>query len=82
MDAIGLRELRQDASAFVRRAEAGEEIVITVSGREAARLVPSHPTPWRTWDDISDLFRGTSDPDWADDRELIDGSLHDPWADQ
>jgi prevent-host-death family protein len=38
---VGLRELRQDASRLVRRAEAGELIEVTVQGRPAARLVPA-----------------------------------------
>ncbi len=79
MESIGLRELRQDASGLVRRVEAGEEIVITVSGRPSARLVPARPTRWRTWSDVVDLFDGPADPDWAADRERVDGSLRDPW---
>jgi prevent-host-death family protein len=37
---IGVRELRARLAGFVRRAEAGESIVITVSGRPAAVLGP------------------------------------------
>lgn len=77
---VGIRELRQDASGLVRRVEAGEEITITVSGRPSARLVPPRPTQWRMWADVADLFLGTPDPDWADDRELLDGAVRDPWA--
>ena len=80
MDAVGLRELRQDASELVRRVEAGEEITITVSGRVTARLVPARPTQWRTWADIADLFRGPADPDWQRDRDLVDDSMIDPWS--
>ncbi|MGW7681893.1 type II toxin-antitoxin system Phd/YefM family antitoxin [Kribbella sp. NPDC054772] len=39
MDTFGLRELRQHASDPVRRAEAGDHLVITVSGRPAAVLL-------------------------------------------
>jgi prevent-host-death family protein len=77
---IGLRELRQNASDLVRRAEAGEEIEITVSGRPSARLVPIRPRAWRSYDEIADLFAGRPDPDWAKDRELIDQTLRDPWT--
>jgi prevent-host-death family protein len=38
--AVGIRELRHDASALIRRVEAGETIDVTVQGRPAARLVP------------------------------------------
>ena len=78
---VGLRELRQNASELVRRAEAGEEIEITVSGRPGARLVPIRPRAWRTYDEIADLFSGRPDPDWETDRDRIDQALRDPWAD-
>jgi prevent-host-death family protein len=80
MAVVGLRELRQDASELVRRVEAGEEMVINVSGREAARLVPATPRSWRRWNEIADLFAGPADEAWASDRELIDGDLVDPWS--
>lgn len=79
MDVVGLRELRQNASELLRRVEAGEEVTITVSGRPSAKLVAVEPKTWRRWDDISDLFRGTSDPDWAADRDRVDQELRDPW---
>lgn len=77
---VGLRELRQNASELVRRAEAGEEIEITVSGRPGARLVPIRPRTWRTYDEIADLFAGHPDPDWETDRDRINQELRDPWA--
>jgi prevent-host-death family protein len=80
MAVVGLRELRQDASELVRRVEAGEEMVITVSGREAARLVPATPRSWRRWNEIADLFTGPADEAWASDRELVDAGLVDPWS--
>lgn len=80
MSEVGLRELRQSASELVRRVEAGEEITITVSGRPSARLVPARPTPWRSWAEIADLFRGPADASWEQDRSLLDTDLRDPWA--
>lgn len=65
---VDLAELRQNASELVRRAQAGEEITITVSGRTSARLVPADPTHWRRWDEIADLFGGSTDPDWQHNR--------------
>ncbi len=79
MAAVGLRELRQDASELVRRVEDGEEIDITVSGRLAARLVPAAPKRWQRWEDIADAFRGRSDPDWERDRNLIGPAVVNPW---
>lgn len=79
MKSVGLRELRQDASDLVRRVEAGEEIDITVSGRLAARIVPASPRRWQRWENVADAFAGRADPDWENDRELIDQSIVDPW---
>ena len=82
MKSVGLRELRQDASDLVRRVQAGEEITITVSGRPSARLIPAHANQWRSWTEIAELLRGPEDPDWQQDRQLLDDQLRDPWADQ
>jgi prevent-host-death family protein len=80
MDALGLRELRQNASDLVRRAEAGEHLVITVSGRPAAVLGPAERDHWRQYDDVADVLRVRTDEDWATDRDLVDHDLRDPWA--
>lgn len=72
--------MRQNASELVRRAEAGEQLMITVAGRPAAVLGPVSPRAWRRWDDVADLFTGEADLDWATDRDLIDQDLVDPWT--
>ena len=77
---VGLRELRQNASELVRRAEAGEEVEITVAGRPSVRLVAIRPRAWRTYAEIADLFAGGPDQDWEADRDRIDGALRDPWG--
>lgn len=80
MTKTGLRELRQNASDLVRQAEAGDTITITVSGRAVAELGPIRPNHWRRWDDITDIFTGGADPEWATERDLIGNSLVDPFA--
>ena len=40
MQSIGIRELRQQASRFIRRVERGETIEVTDRGRPVALLVP------------------------------------------
>lgn len=81
MTTVGLRELRQQASELLRRVEAGEDIVITVAGRPSARLVPIGPQRWRTFDEVADVFEAPADPDWAQDRDLIDQRIDDRWSD-
>lgn len=81
---MGLRELRQNASELVRRAQEGEELVVTVAGRPAAMLTPVRPTHWRRGSEISDIFRTPADSAaWRADiaalRELVDDVPRDPW---
>jgi prevent-host-death family protein len=40
MKALGIRELRNNLSRYVRRVEAGERIAVTAHGRVVAELVP------------------------------------------
>jgi len=81
---VGLRELRQQASELVRRAQAGETVTVTVSGRPAARLVPVGRGSWRRVDDLSAFFAGPSinEEQWRADLAAFDGSLRDPWGDR
>jgi prevent-host-death family protein len=39
---IGIRDLRADMAALVRRAGSGEHVIISVAGRSVARLGPVH----------------------------------------
>lgn len=73
--------MRLNASDLVRRAQGGERVTITVSGRPAAILGPVGPSAWRRWDDVAAVFNGPTDPDWATDRDLVDDTLRDPWGD-
>ena len=41
MSSVGVRELRQNASAVLRRVKAGEIIEVTERGEPVARLVPA-----------------------------------------
>jgi prevent-host-death family protein len=43
VEVIGVRELRQHASRYLARVEAGEELGVTNNGRLVARLVPVQP---------------------------------------
>ncbi len=79
MKTVGLRELRQNASELVRAAEAGTEVTITVSGRASVRLVPAATNSWRRWQEVTEIFAGPEDAQWATDRDLVDQEIRDPW---
>ena len=52
MKAIGIRELRDKLSEYVRQVEAGERIAVTAHGRVVAELVPpgaGSSMPRRGW---------------------------------
>jgi prevent-host-death family protein len=80
MGEVGLREIRQNASELVRRAEAGEQVTITVAGRPAAVLGPVSSRTWRRWDELAAVFASPTDPDWEADRDLVDEAIVDPWT--
>ncbi len=60
METIGARELRSDLATFLRRAEAGESVVVTVDGRPVARLGPVAPDGAPSLDDL--VAAGLVDP--------------------
>jgi prevent-host-death family protein len=86
MTTIPQRELRNNVSEILRRAEQGERFTITVSGRPVAELGPpasegrgvTVPELWRL------LAENPADPDWAEDlRRMRDEdreNARDPWA--
>ena len=43
MDRVGVRELRREASAILRRVAAGEAVEVTDRGRPVAIILPSMP---------------------------------------
>jgi len=54
VERLGVRDLRNQTAAAVRRAGAGERIVITVDGRPVAQLGPIDPgTAEPTLDDLA-----------------------------
>jgi prevent-host-death family protein len=80
MEQIGLRELRQSASDYVRRVEVGESFLVTVSGRVAAQLVPAGGRQWRRFEEVADVLSGPGAPDLEVDRDAVDHSLRDPFS--
>jgi prevent-host-death family protein len=74
--------MRQNASELVRRAQAGERVTITVAGRPAAVLGPVGPRAWRRWNELAGIFDQPTDPDWADEKGLVDDRIADPWTER
>ncbi|RHA37074.1 type II toxin-antitoxin system Phd/YefM family antitoxin [Cellulomonas rhizosphaerae] len=80
MDVVGVRELRQNASAVLRRVEAGERLRVSVNGREVAELSPLGRRTWVHYDEVADLFGREADDGLRAASELLDHSLRDPFA--
>jgi prevent-host-death family protein len=67
MSAVGLRELRTNASEVIRRVEAGERVTVTVDRRPVAEIVPLRRRAWLPRHEALALLRQTrSDPEMAD----------------
>lgn len=66
MTTIPQRELRNDISAILRRAEAGETFAITVNGRRVAQLGPLPEDQQRAT--LAEIIASTPvDDRWADE---------------
>jgi len=80
---IPQRELRNNVSEVLRRAEAGERIVVTVDGRPVAELGPvAGSRDVATMRTLSAL--APADDDWLADQERLRqgerAAAVDPWA--
>lgn len=87
MTVIAQRELRNQVSAILKRAEQGEHFTVTVDGRPVAELRPlsAASTPAAP-DRLAVVLSETPvDAEWtAELRELRDADAavaHDPWSD-
>ena len=80
MATIPQKELRNKVGEVLRRAEAGEEITITVSGRPVAHLGPARTRQWVPSAQLSELWNAPADPTLERDLEQLGGELMDPWT--
>jgi prevent-host-death family protein len=80
MATIPQKELRNNIAQVLRRAEAGEEITVTVSGRPVAQLGPVRARQWVKGDDLAELWSSPPDPTLMRDLSRMGGELVDPWA--
>ncbi|QAY61480.1 type II toxin-antitoxin system Phd/YefM family antitoxin [Microbacterium protaetiae] len=80
MAEVPVRELRNDTAGVLRRAQAGEDIVITVHGNPAVRLIPAAPERRRVipreelfaW-----LLKHQADPGLRDELRELAGEMTD-----
>lgn len=79
MTRVASRELRNDTAALLSRVQAGEVVVVTVHGRDVARLVPvSGRREWLTPTELSQrLRRLQADPGLRDDLAALAGDNTD-----
>lgn len=81
MATIPQKMLRNDVGKVLRRAEAGEEITITVSGRPVAQLGPARTRQWVSDAVLAELAALPPDPTLMEEIEELGGEdFHDPWA--
>jgi prevent-host-death family protein len=80
MATIPQKELRNNVGEVLRRAEAGEEFTITVSGRPVARLGPAAKRRWVSAPGLSEVFRTPAPQTLAEDLGRLPAELADPFA--
>jgi prevent-host-death family protein len=89
MESVGIRELKQNASAVVARAEKGETITITVQGRPVAQIGPLkvEKTMWVPAERLARVMTelGPDTTGWIEERnayrEIENDPIVDPWND-
>lgn len=78
---IPQKELRNHVGDVLRRAEAGEELTITVAGRPVAKLGPVRGREWVDTREVMELWGLPADAALADDvAAFAPSGLRDPWA--
>jgi prevent-host-death family protein len=80
MATVPQKELRNHVGEVLRRAEAGEQITITVSGRPVAQLGPVRTRQWVPSSQLADLWATPPDPTLDRDLEALTGEVIDPWT--
>jgi prevent-host-death family protein len=77
---IPQKELRNNVGAVLRRAEAGEEFTVTVSGRPVARLGPAAPRQWVKGKALEQVWQTPAPNTLDDDLGKLPGDITDVFA--
>jgi prevent-host-death family protein len=80
MATIPQKELRNNVAEVLRRAEAGEEITITVAGREVARLGPTGRRRWVGGSSLQAVWQTPPPRTLTSDLERFPAAITDPFA--
>jgi len=79
MTTIPQKELRNNVSEVLRRAEAGEEFTITVAGRDVARLGPTGRRTWVAGQALRAIWRTPTPRTIGADLERFPAGIVDPF---
>jgi prevent-host-death family protein len=80
MATIPQKELRNASGEILRRAEAGETITVTVSGRPVAQIGPIARKSWVPSEQLMPIWRTPAPQGLAEDLAGFDVELDDPYA--
>ena len=80
MATIPQKELRNNVGAVLRRAEAGEEITITVAGRPVAQLGPTGRRQWVSGRALRAIWKTPAPRELPADVDVLPGELRDPFV--
>ena len=77
---IAQKELRNNVSEVLRRAEAGETLTVTVAGRPVAELGPLHRRHWVKGDALAGIWGGEAPRRLDADLERLPAGVTDPFV--
>ena len=80
METIPQKELRNNVTDVLRRAEAGEEFTITVAGRPVAQLGPAQKRRWVGGPALARVWETPAPATLIEDLEAFPGAIADPFA--
>lgn len=78
--AISQKELRNASGEILRRAEAGETMTVTVSGRPVAQIGPIARRSWVSGEELAAIWRTPAPTGLQDDLVEFDVELDDPYG--
>lgn len=76
---IPQKELRNQVGEVLRRVEAGERLIVTVSGRPVAEMSPVQRHRWVSGTALTRVWRGPAPRDLGPDLERLDLGLTNPF---